>query len=100
MLVRNDRPARKHGVTVLSMARKGIGAVNGGVAFGRKKICLWHIWPMGKVPGFSAVHLPYFLQADDVCIKLLHRVPEVLNFQSPGRPDALHALMNVVRCHS
>jgi hypothetical protein len=59
---------------------------------------------MGKMQCFATVHLSHFLQADDVCVKLLNRMAKIVNFQPPRRPNALNAFVDVVgrytqECH-
>jgi hypothetical protein len=51
---------------------------------------------MLKAAGLLAVEGTHLLQAHHVGIKLLHRVPEVVNFKPTRRPVALHAFVNVV----
>jgi hypothetical protein len=43
-----------------------------------------------------AIESTHFLQTNDVGIKLLYRVAEVMNFQSTRRPKALYAFVDVV----
>jgi hypothetical protein len=41
---------------------------------------------MRKTPRMAVVEGAYFLQANDVCIELLDRMAEVMNFQTTRGP--------------
>jgi hypothetical protein len=51
---------------------------------------------MFEAAGLLAVKRTHFLQAHDVCIKLLHGVAEVVDFKTTRRPKTLHAFVDVV----
>jgi hypothetical protein len=50
---------------------------------------------MRKMPLFSAVHAAHLLQANNVGIELLDRMAQIVNFQTPGRPQALDTLVDL-----
>ena len=96
VLVRQHRPARQHGVAMLAVAGDGVGPVDHVVALGRQVIGLCLFGPKFEVCRLAAMHLAHLLQADDVGIKLLHRMAEVVDFQPAVGAQALHALVDVV----
>ena len=96
MLVGDHGPARQHCVTVLAMACHGVGPVDRHIAFGRQEISLRHVRPAREATGAAAMDLAHLLQADNVSVELLDRVSQVVDFESPLRPHALHPLMDVV----
>ena len=46
------------------------------------------------------VEVPYLLQEDEVSVERLHAQAEVVDLQTLGRPDAAHALVDVVGGHA
>ncbi len=65
---------------MFTMPGDGVGAVNGGVAFGGQKLGLGHIRPVGKVLGLAPVQFAYLLQANDVSIQLLYGLSQIVDF--------------------
>ena len=58
---------------------------------------------VANVPPAKSPSLPTYisdrLQAHDVGVKLLHGMAQVVDFKALARPDALHALVDVVGRH-
>ena len=81
---------------MLAMFGKGIGAVHRLVAFGCQVLGLRHLRPVLEIQRLAVVHLAHFLQAHDVGVELLYGMAQVVDFQAPRRPQALHALVDVV----
>ncbi len=96
VLVADHRPAREQRVAVLSVAREGIGAVDGFVTFGGQVLGLRHMGPTLEVAGLLAVHPAHLLQADDVCIELLDRQAQIVDLQPARGAQPLHTLVDVV----
>ena len=96
MLVHDHGPTGQHGVAVLSMARHGIGTVNRFIPFRRQKVGLGLVWPAREIRLFTTMTLTHLLQANDVCVQLLHGVAQVVDFQPSVRTEPLHTLVDVV----
>jgi hypothetical protein len=79
------RPSAQQRIAMFAVAGYGVGAVDRRVTFGGKKVSLTLIGPVFEAPGVLAVECTHFLQAHDVRIELLDRVPQVVNFQTPRR---------------
>jgi len=81
---------------MLAVPGQSVRPVHRLVAFGRQIIGLRQFRPAREVTLFDAVQFAYLLQTDNVCVKLFNRMTQIVNFQAPPRPKALHTLMDVV----
>ena len=95
-----DRPAREQRVAMLAVARHRVGDVGDVVAFGGEVVGLRHLRPaelrVGEVARRRAVHSPDFLQEDEVGVERLDAEHEIVDLEPLARPDAAHALVDVV----
>ena len=99
-----DRPARQQRVAVLAVARDRVGAVGDVVAFGREEVGLPLVGP--AEPGaleaarVERVEAPHLLQEHEIGVERFDAEPEVVDLQPLARPDAAHALVDVVGGHA
>src|ERR1035437_5102045 len=80
---------------MFAIARDGVAAVRGFIAFGREKICLRLIRPAREMLLFAPVLAAHLLQTDYVRVELFHGVSDVVNLQASRRANAAHALVDI-----
>ena len=102
--VRAERPAREQRIAVLAVVRVGIGAVGHVVALGRKVRGLRRARPadvrVGEAARLAVVEVAHLLEEDEVGVQRFDAEADVVDLQALARPDAAHALVDVVGGHA
>ena len=85
---------------MLAMTRDGIGPVHRFIAARCQELSLTFVRPVFKELGLTTISVADFLQTHDISIQGLNCQGKVVDLQSSGRSQALHALVNVVGGHT
>mmetsp|Transcript_59425 Transcript_59425/g.140448 ORF Transcript_59425/g.140448 Transcript_59425/m.140448 type:complete len:277 (-) Transcript_59425:1294-2124(-) len=98
-----DREARQQRIAMLTMLGDRVGAVGHRIAAGGEELGLPLVRPaepgVVKLRRIAVVEMPDLLQADEVGVQRGHTHLQVVDFEPLGRPEAAHALVDVVGRH-